>query len=384
VKSSVTLGSIRGIQIGVHYSWLLVFALVSWSLAVGFFPQQLPELAPTTYWIMGVVAALLLFASVLIHELAHSFVAQAKGLMVKSIILFVFGGVANIDGEPKKAGDEFLIAAVGPLASFGLAAMFLVILQFGGIPAGPVAAVVSYLAVVNALLAVFNLIPGFPLDGGRVLRSVIWGATQNFRRASQIAAGAGQIVAFLFIFGGIFMAIQGAVIAGIWLAFIGWFLNNAAAASGQHAQQSEMLRGIKVHDVMNSSPITAGPDVRVSALVNDYVLGRSVRAIPVTSDGDLLGLITINGIRQVPKEEWDSTPARFIMIQPAELRTVAPDDDLEAALKTIQEGDYNQLPVVKGRQLVGLLSRSNVMRFFSVRQELGLTAEEEQKRRSAA
>jgi Zn-dependent protease/CBS domain-containing protein len=384
VKSSFTLGSIRGIQIGVHYSWLLVFALVTWSLALGFFPQQLPGLAETAYWTMGVVAALLLFASVLVHELAHSFVAQAKGLKVKNITLFIFGGVANIDGEPKKAGDEFQIAAVGPLSSFALAAMFFLILQFGGIQPGPVAAVLGYLALVNALLAVFNLIPGFPLDGGRVLRSAIWGATKNFRKATQVAAGAGQIVAFMFIFGGIFMAISGAVISGIWLAFIGWFLNNAASASAQHAQQSEMLRGIKVRDVMNSSPITVDPDVRVSALVNDYILGRSVRAVPVTSESDLLGLVTINRIRQVPKEEWDSTPARFIMIQPAELHTAGPNDDLEAALKTIQEEDFNQLPVVEDGRLVGLLSRSNVMRFFSVRQELGLTAEEEQEHRRAA
>jgi CBS domain-containing protein len=265
-----------------------------------------------------------------------------------------------------------------------LAAMFFMVLQFGGIGPGPVAAVLGYLAVVNALLAVFNLIPGFPLDGGRVLRSVIWGTTKNFRKASQIAAGAGQIVAFLFIFGGIFMAIQGAVIGGIWLAFIGWFLNNAASASGQQAQQSDMLKGIKVHNVMNPSPITVGPDVRVSALVNEYILGSSVRAVPVVSDGDLLGLVTINRIRQVPREEWDVTPARFVMIQPAELKTVAPDEDLEAALKVLQEGDFNQLPVVEGDRLAGLLSRSNVMRFFSVRQELGLTADEEREHRRAA
>ena len=380
MKSSFGLGSIGGIQIGVHYSWILVFLLVAWSLAVGFFPQQIPDLATTTYWIMGMVAALLLFGSVLVHELAHSFVAESKGLNVRGITLFIFGGVSNIDGEPKRAGDEFLIAGAGPITSFLLAALFWGVWAANGFAAGPVGAVLVYLATVNALLGAFNLIPGFPLDGGRVLRSIIWGATGNFRRASQIAAGAGQVVSFLFIFGGVLMAINGALISGIWLAFIGWFLNNAASASGKQAEQSELLRGVHVRDVMNPDPLVVSPHTLVSDLVHDFILQRSVRALPVVSDGRLMGMVTLDQVRQVPREQWDETPAKLVMIQPADLRTVRPTDDLQDALKVIQEMDVNQLPVVQDGQLVGLLSRSNVIRFFRVRQELGVPGEEEQRR----
>ncbi len=384
VRSSIRIATIRGIEIGIHYSWLLVFVVVAWTLAVGLFPLQYPGLGAGTYWAMGFVASLLLFVSVLIHELAHSFVAQARGLKVTNITLFVFGGVSNISGEPSNARDELLISIVGPLSSLALGGVFWGIWLGTGDGGGAVEGVIIYLAAINALLAAFNLIPGFPLDGGRVFRAIVWWATNNFQTATRVAVGAGHVVAFIFILGGIFLIFAGAFLSGIWLILIGWFLNSAAEASGRETQQVELFRGVTVRQAMNPQPVTVQPQATLSEVVHDHILQRAVRALPVVQDGGLVGMVTVNEVRSVPREEWDQTPVSSVMTRREDLQTVGPDEELTNALTILAEHDINQLPVVEDGRLVGLLSRSNVMRLLQVRQELGVTGGDDEDQRRAA
>ena len=380
MRSSFTIGWVGDIEVGVHYSWFLVFILVAWTLAAGLFPFQLPGLGAGVYWAMGIASSLLLFVSVLIHELAHSLVAEARGLRVRSIILFIFGGVSNISGEPGSAPDELLIAAVGPISSLVMGGVFWLIWFGTGGGVGPISTVLLYLAGINVLLAVFNLIPGFPLDGGRVLRAIVWWVSGSMLTATRIAVAAGHVVAFVFILGGLFIVFAGAFLSGIWLMIIGWFLNGAAEASGREAEESERLRGIRVRDVMNPNPATVRPETTLADLVHEHVLGRGLRSLPVVADGRLLGMVTLNEIRQVPRDRWEETPVSLVMTGTRALLTAKPDDDLATAVKMLAEHDVNQLPVVEDGRMVGLLSRGHVIRFLEIREQLGLQDGGEERR----
>lgn len=370
MDSSIKLGSIAGIEIGINYTWLIIFVLVAASLALAFFPQAVPGLDILTYWLLGATASLLLFGAVLLHELGHSFVAQRFGIKVKSITLFVFGGVSNIQGEPRTPRDEALIAAAGPLTSIGIGvALFAIWFVTLGLVA-PLSAMLGYLWLVNFLLAAFNLIPGFPLDGGRIFRSIVWKSTGDLERATRIAAGLGRGIGFLFIFGGLFIVFTGDVIGGLWFAFIGWFLINAAEQSYRQVVREARLQGARVSQMMNPHPIVVGPDVTLQDLVDDYILRHNVRALPVVQDGDVLGLVTLTDVRRVPRDQWAATPVRQIMTPADHLKTAEPREGLEQVLQQLSEADVNQLPVVEGRRLVGLLSRSQVIRYLQLREEL--------------
>jgi Zn-dependent protease len=259
MTGGLKLVSIAGIDVRIHYTWLFAFALIAWSLAQGFFPGEVPGLDPMTYWLMGAAAAVLLFASVLVHELAHSFVALARGLGVHSITLFIFGGVSNIQAEAEEPKDEFLISVIGPITSFALAALFWALRVYVVAETTPLSAIVGYLAFVNALLGGFNLMPGFPLDGGRVLRSIVWAISGSLRRGTQVASYAGQGFGYLLIFIGVWRLLGGEFLGGLWTAFIGWFLNNAAEATRTSQALQEDLRGIPVRQLMNPEPPTASP-----------------------------------------------------------------------------------------------------------------------------
>lgn len=383
LRNSIRLITIGDIEIGVHYSWLLIFLLVAWTLAIGFFPFQFPGLSSGIYWIMGFVASFLLFVSVLIHELAHSFMAESRGLRVSSITLFIFGGVSNINSEPNTARDELLISIVGPVSSLILGALFFALWVAIGSGAGAVEGVLVYLASINVLLAVFNLIPGFPLDGGRVLRAIVWWATNSFQRATQVAVASGHVVAFIFILGGLFLTFSGAIFSGIWLILIGWFLNGAAEAAGRQTRETEWFRGVTVRRVMNPQPVTVEPDENLSELVFEYALRRGVRALPVVENGELVGMVTLDDVRGVDRDRWGATDVRAVMTGLDRLQTVTPRQDLSDALRLLAEYDINQLPVVEDGKLVGLLSRSNVIRFLQIKDELGLATGEEEQRRAA-
>ncbi|MBI2939882.1 MAG: site-2 protease family protein [Chloroflexi bacterium] len=372
MESSLRLGRLGGIEIGVNYSWIIIFGLVTWSLAAHVFPETYPGWSVETYWLIGALASLLLFVSVLAHELAHSFVAIARGMPVRSITLFLFGGVSNIEREPDEPLDELLVTIVGPLTSVVAGLVFGGLLFLLG-PGSPyLHAMFSYLAAVNFLLAVFNLIPGFPLDGGRVLRSFLWWLTGNLRQATQLAATVGQGIAYLFMFGGLYIVFTGSFLQGIWLIFIGWFLASAAEASARQVTVQEMLRGIPVDRVMNPSPVAVHPDVTIQHLVDSYVLQRNIRALPVVVGDQLIGMVTLADIRHVPREQWDNVLVHEVMRGIDELAVAHPGEDLADALRMMGQRDLNQLPVVdEGRRLVGLVSRSNLIRYLQVREELG-------------
>ena len=373
MQSSFRVGRVAGIEVGIHYTWLFAFVLVTWSLAQGFFPATFPGFAPSTYWLLGVIAALGLFGSVLFHELSHSLVARARGLHVQGITLFIFGGVSNLGGEARAAGDEFVVSVVGPLSSLLLAAVFWGLRQ--GLAPGdtPLGAVLGYLAVVNAGLAVFNLVPGFPLDGGRVLRSLIWGATHDLRQATRIASAIGQGVGFLLIAWGVARVLGGDILGGLWTAFIGWFLNSAAESTRQQQALAENLRGLQVRQLMNPHPPVVDPELPVSEFVFEYVLRRGQRAVLVAdAAGRLLGLMSVTDARELPRDLWPTTPVARVMT-PMPLKTVGPETDLSVALDLLVGGSFHQLPVVAAGHVVGLLDRAHVLRSLHLRDELGLS-----------
>lgn len=369
MRGSFRLGQIAGIEIGIHYTWLLAFAIISWSLAEGFFPHQYPGWSGGAYWGTGMLAALLLFVSVLLHELAHSLYARSRGMPVHSIVFFIFGGVSNITSEAQRPRDEFFMALFGPLTSLALAALFWGLLQLTSPTGSPLEATLSYLALINALLAAFNLLPGFPLDGGRVLRAIIWGATGSLARATFTTATVGQVFAWLLGGYGVFSIFGGNLLGGIWLAFIGWFLHGAASASKQDITLREHLKGVRVRDVMEVNPETVDPRMRVEDLVRDFFFQRGRRAVAVTEGERLSGIITLTDIKKLPQEKWPQARVAEIMTR-SPLYRVAKDDDLQSAFKLIAEHDLNQVMVMEGVRVAGLLSRADILRYLHLSREL--------------
>lgn len=370
MNANLNLGRIWGIPIGLHFSWFLIFGLVSWSLAVGYFPEEYPGLAAPVYWLLGAVTSILFFASVLVHELAHAFVALRNKLPVRAINLFIFGGVAELTQEPRSAGAEFRIAIAGPVASLGLAALF------GGlylldqhIPL--LAAPSIWLARINMLLALFNMIPGFPLDGGRVLRAIIWWKTNNLRRATQAASISGQVVAFGFIAVGLFIAFNGSFFNGLWLIFIGWFLQNAAASSLAHTTIHEALRGITAAQAMQREFPRVSGLTPISQLVEENILKGGQRSFLVEEDGNVQGMLTLSDIRTIPERKWRFTTTRQVMQPFDRVIKVEPATELLAALQMMDQAKVSQLPVVDDNQVMGLLSRENIFSYLRLRNELG-------------
>jgi Zn-dependent protease/CBS domain-containing protein len=362
MDSSFRLGRIAGIEIGVHYTWLFAVALVTWSLAVTVFPSDYPRWGRETYWLVAIVSTLLLFVCVLLHELSHSVVARARGMPVAGITLFIFGGVSNIRGEAKKPADEFWMALVGPLTSFALAAITLGLWLALGRGTSPPLAVLEYLARINFLLGVFNLIPGFPLDGGRVLRALLWAVTGQQDKATRIAGRVGKGVAYLFIAGGIALLIV-SPISGIWLAFIGWFLLHAAEASVQQASAARRLDPA-VSNLLRTPAIAVPTTMPVGEVVQRYLFGGDARAVLVTENSHVAGLLSLTDVRRLSGDNWPALPASAVMTPAARLVTVRPDTSLREALIALSEHEVNQLPVLEDGQLVGLLTRADVIAFL--------------------
>ena len=362
---------VSGIPIRIHPSWFVILALMSWSLAAGHFPQEHPGWSRTTYWLAGTLTTVLLFLSVLVHELGHSWVARRAGLPIASITLFMFGGIARIAREPASAGVELRVALAGPLTSLVLA------LGFAGVwlaarPFEVVAAAALWLARINATLAVFNLVPGFPLDGGRVLRAIAWWWTGRFRDATRIATQSGQLIALGFIALGILMALRGQLLAGVWIAFIGWYLQSAAANTAAQTDLRERLQQTTVARAMTGEFRQARPDETLERLVQDEVLGAGRRCFLVTDAGRLVGLVTLHDVRAVPRERWGDVTIAQAMTPAAKLTTVEPGDSLLVALERMDGAGVAQLPVVDGEALRGLIAREHVLRYVSARAELGM------------
>ncbi|MDP3879056.1 MAG: site-2 protease family protein [Dehalococcoidales bacterium] len=371
MKSSFRLFRIAGIDIGLHYTWIFIFVLISWSLAQGFFPQAYPGWDTVTYWITGILAALLLFVSVLLHEMAHSLVARARGMSVNSITLFIFGGVSNLEEEPEKPRIEFAMAIVGPLTSLALAGIFWGLTQVAGDQDGPLAAMLSYLSLINLILAIFNILPGFPLDGGRVLRSILWGATGNLIQATNIAATVGRFFGWGLIAFGVLRLLAGDFLGGLWIAFIGWFISSAADNSYREITLREHLSGIKVKELMTPDQETIAPETRVEDVVWNIFRKNHGRSVPVCRDGKLLGIVTITDVKELPRDKWAETPVEQIMTRDP-LYMVSPEDNLNTAMKLIAQHDINQVLINQQGRCAGLLSRSDIIRHLQLNQELGM------------
>ncbi|MFP3898603.1 MAG: site-2 protease family protein [Dehalococcoidia bacterium] len=370
MKSSFRLTRIAGIDIGIHYTWILIFVLLTWSLARAFFPQMYPGWGTVTYWITGVVAALLLFGSVLLHELAHCLVARARGMSVHSITLFLLGGVSNLEDEPEKPRIELAVSIVGPLTSLALAGICWGLLQLAGDQQGPVAGMLAYLALINAILAAFNLLPGFPLDGGRVLRSILWEKTGSLVKATNIAATVGRFMGWGIIAFGLFQVFAGNL-GGLWLAFIGWFLSSSADASRRELVMRQQLSGVRVRDVMAANPTTISPDTTVSGLVSNVLRRQISRAVPVCQNEKVLGIATVTDVKELPPEKWADTPVSAIMTRDP-LYRVRPEDDLNTVMKLITKHDVNQVLVMDDNKCAGIVNRADILNYLHLSEELGL------------
>lgn len=371
MPGSLRFGNIAGINIYAHLSWLIILVLLTWSLANDWFAQLFSGWSTATYWIVAFVSTLLLFICVLAHELAHALIAQRSGLTVKHITLFIFGGVAHIEEEMQRPGVEFRVALAGPIASFLLATLaFLLAWPLRGSNAAA-EAVLDYLAVTNFLLGAFNLIPGFPLDGGRILRSIIWKMTGNFKKSTRIASFVGQAGGYLFILLGIVAFFTGNFFNGLWVAFIGWFLLSAAQTANSQVELQSTFRGVSVAQVMNTRPLTVPANISLQKLVEEYFLPLGLRSAPVTWGDYLAGLISLSDFARVARERWPYTPVGHVMRLLDQVTTATPAQPLLEVLHVMGTQDINQVPVVEDGRLVGLVSREEIIRYLQVHQSVG-------------
>jgi Zn-dependent protease/CBS domain-containing protein len=374
-QGSLKIARIAGIDIQIHWSWFAIFALLIWSLATGFFKDVGgDDWSEGERWVAAVVTTLMFFLSVLLHELSHSIVAKRLGMTVSSITLFLFGGVSALTQEPESAKDEFRIAIVGPLTSFLLATIlgiiFAVFLYEGEESSVP-GAVSGYLAFINLAVGIFNMLPGYPLDGGRVLRSALWAKSRNVLTATRRAATAGTYIAFgLFALGGLSILLGGFV-QGVWFIIIGWFLRNSSEQAYQQVLLKNTLEGSKVGDVLNRAYVSAPPDMSVQQLVTEHILGQGQRCVPIVVAGDLLGLVSMTNIRAIPADQWQTTSVFRAMTTRERLLIVSPDDSVTTALEMMATHNVHQLPVIdSSRTFIGFITRADVLRLISVRTEL--------------
>lgn len=375
---SLRIARIAGIDVFIHWSWLAVFALIVWSLggSGGLYDEVSDgKWSDAELWGAAVVSAVAFFTSVLLHELSHSLVAKRIGLPVHSITLFIFGGVSSLEKEAENARDEFKVAIVGPLTSFIIGAVSLIaflIFVLNDAGDSPGGAVCGYLGVVNIAVGIFNMLPGYPLDGGRVLRSIIWARNRNQLKATRWAATSGTVISWLLIGLGVASVLGGGGLGGLWFVVIGWFLRNTSEQAYHQVLLKNTLEGAKVSDVLSTEYVTAPPDVTLADLVREHIIGRGQRVVAIVVADDLLGLVTIEDLRRVAVDEWPSTSAYRVMTPRDKLHIVAPDDPLSAALEAMAEGDVNQLPVIdRERNFRGFVTRADVLRLIQVRSEFG-------------
>ncbi len=375
LRSQIRLGRIAGIEIGLHYSWFIIAALITWSL-VWQFHHATPWWGDAVVWSAAIITAVLFFVALLLHELAHSLLAKSRGLKVRAITLFALGGVSQIESEASDAKSEFWIAVVGPLTSLVIGFICMGLAHLAGWAPGkeavtPVAAVLLWLGYINIALAIFNMIPGYPLDGGRVLRGIIWWITKNQNRSTRAAARVGQVVAVLFILYGLWRFFLGENLGGLWLAFIGWFLLDAARGSQAQAELVTELRGRPVSDLMDHDCPTVESHISAQDFVEQFLLHTGKRCFVVVQNQAVVGLLTPTDLRKVRREDWPVTSLQGIMRPLNQVRAVAPETPALQALEMMAKEDVNQLPVISNGHLEGIFSRTHVLRFLQLHAELG-------------
>ncbi|MBN2463061.1 MAG: site-2 protease family protein [Dehalococcoidia bacterium] len=371
LTEGISIGKAFGIPLKLHYSWFIIFVLIVWSLTAGYFSATYPHWSLAASIAAGVLTSLLFFGSVLVHELMHSLVAQAAGIPIHSINLFIFGGVSQMTEEPKQPQVELRMALAGPLGSLVLGGIFLAIWYWLIDLPEFIKAMSFWLGWINIFLAVFNLIPGFPLDGGRVLRSLLWWQNRDLRKSTRIASNVGRGIGYLLILTGIALIFFGAWINGLWLAFIGWFLENAAANSYRQLALQDILKGHKTSELMTQDCPIVQPELKIQQLVNEQILTSGHRCFPVVQHSRVLGIITIHDIKAVPREQWPTKTAAEAMTPSTKLKSVSPDEDLSTVLRILTEQNINQLPVVKDGNIIGMIARDNLLSFIGIRSKLG-------------
>ena len=362
--TSWRVGRIAGIEVRIDSSWAVIALLITYSMYLRL-SVLYPELSGGGAVALAILSAVLFFGSVLVHELAHALVAQARGIRVQDITLFLFGGATRARVESRGPGDEFLIALVGPLTSGLLAGLFGIVASLGHDRlSAPLAGTLGYLAWTNLLLAAFNLVPGFPLDGGRLLRSAIWKATGSLARATRIASVAGQGVGWLLVAAGVAWLLAGDLAGGIWFAFIGWFLVQAARSSYQELQLQQLLRGVEAEDVMAADLRRIPPELSLQDAVDDYFMRYNHGAFPVEDHGQTIGLLTLRGVRQVPREQWPTRRVRDHMVPLGDQVVVPPDARMDGVLGKLQDGQANRVLVAQDGEVVGIITPSDLTRWL--------------------
>lgn len=369
---SVTLFKLAGFSVRLDWSWLIIAALLTWSLARGVFPAFYPGIPTGIYYWMGGAGALGLFISIVLHELGHSMAAKRLGIPMRSITLFIFGGVAEMGDEPPNPRAEFLMTIAGPAVTVVLAGFFFGLskLAWAGNWPLPVQGVLAYLAWINALLLAFNLVPAFPLDGGRVLRSILWAWKGNLRRATRIASLIGSIFAMALMAWGVLDFFYGSFVAGIWFFLIGLFIRGASRASYEQVLLRDALAGESVHRFMTTNPVTVDPSATIRSIVDDFLYRYPYKFYPVVREGHLLGCLTLDQIRQIPREEWDQRTAGSVAQPCSGDNMIPPQTDAAQALSTMNRNQLSRLMVVEDGELLGIVALRDLMRFLSRKLEL--------------
>ena len=376
MKAHIKLGRIFGVAVGLHYSWIIIALLVSLSLRSQFAVDH-PDWDASTTWTIAIITAVLFFVSILLHELSHAAVAKLRGIPVRAITLFALGGVAQIEKDAADAKSEFWMGIIGPITSIVIGVACLLLASLFGwslaaeAPSAP-AAMFMWLGFINIALAVFNMIPGFPLDGGRVLRAVVWWVTGDANRSTRIASRVGQLVALAFIMLGIWRFFSGAGFGGLWIAFIGWFLLDAARTSGAQVEISERLTGIRVGDVMAREFPIVDANWNLQTFVQEHLLPTGHRCFVVSEQGRPAGIITPHEVKAIDRVRWPYTTVRDVMRSLESLRTVGPERPVAEALETMGREDVNQMPVVQHGNLAGIISRGHILRVLQTRAELDI------------
>ncbi|MDI6731331.1 MAG: site-2 protease family protein [Candidatus Margulisbacteria bacterium] len=373
MKNTFKLTTLFNIPIDINYTWFVIVGLVIFTLANGYFPLAAPELGPLAWWLMAVISAFLLFASLLAHELAHSLIAIRNNLPIHGITLFIFGGVAHMNREPQSPKVELKMAIAGPIMSFALAIIFylitnlLTLFHFSTV----FFSITTYLFIINFMVGTFNLIPGFPLDGGRVLRAVLWHFCKDIRQATSVASTIGKGFAFFLMAVGFLKLIGGAILSGIWLLFLGLFLAEAADVSYKQVVMRKTLGGITVEKCMTKKVIIVSPQVTLDALVDHFFLKLRHASFPVMEDDMILGIVTLHDVKSVPKENWLLTTAKDIMLPIGEGFIVSKDMDVINALAKMASNKIHRLMVVDEGKLIGFISQRDIVKLFEMKSEIG-------------
>ncbi|MHB9028554.1 MAG: site-2 protease family protein [Candidatus Latescibacterota bacterium] len=367
-NNGIPLFKIAGIRIMLDYSWFIIFALVTWSLAAGYFPREFPGLPVSSYWIAGVIASILFFFSIILHELMHSIVAMKSGIRIGSITLFIFGGASHLSHEAKTPQNELWIALSGPLTSIVLGlALWGATSVIRGDVSPLIASVFNYLAWINIFLGIFNLVPAFPLDGGRVLRAIVWWKTGNPAYAIRLSTDFGKGFAIAIIVLGAIQIFAGALIAGVWLVLIGLFLRSMAYAGMHEFEISHSMENMKVKNVMIEDLVSVPPDITVDRLITDYLFHTTLREFPVRRDEELLGMVSLDQLARVEKETRSQITVGDIMTPISDNIRISPEEMLSEALQKMNTGNVNRLLVMNDGRLVGIITKSGVLRLLELK-----------------